>query len=179
MGCDIHPYVEVRKNGLWVKSDVKVPDGRNYWAFGKLANVRNGEGFAGCDTGDAVRPISEPRGLPADTSIRDNNAEYDSPDSVWLGDHSYSWVTLDELLAIDLDATITQRGMVSPEQAKAFRERGEHPDSWCGWTSDTSAVQIEWKVPLRKGAWLLPQIIEAIKGLGEPQDVRLVFGFDS
>src|ERR1700691_1564806 len=90
MGCDIHPYVEVRKNGTWVKADVKVPDGRNYWTFAKLANVRNGFGFAGCDTGDAVVPICEPRGLPADTSIHDEDYDEEAEDGldrVWLGDH--------------------------------------------------------------------------------------------
>ena len=36
--------------------------------FAILAGVRNGYGFAGCDTGDGFRPIAPPRGLPGDVS---------------------------------------------------------------------------------------------------------------
>jgi len=183
MGTDVHPYVEVRVNGQWQKAAVKVPRDRNYQAFAKLADVRNGRGFAGCDTGDAQIPISEPRGLPADTTIRDTSEDvpYESPDYVWLGDHSHSWLTLRELLAVDYNAPVTLRGYVSPEAAKRFREGGGKypPREYCGWTSDTSWEQIEWQLPLYEAAPLLPKILASICSLGEPDDVRLVFGFDS
>jgi len=39
---------------------------RNYNAFAILADVRNGYGFAGCDTGDGFVPISTPKGFPDD-----------------------------------------------------------------------------------------------------------------
>ena len=181
MGCDIHPYAEVRIGGQWKAARIKLPNDRNYWAFGKLANVRNGSGFAGADMGDAVRPIDQPRGLPIDTAIADTGEviEYDDPAYVWLGDHSHSWVLLSELLAIDLDAMVTQRGMVSAEQASEFRKTGNPPDSYCGWTNREDYVKIQWQEPLRESAWLLPKIIAALVPLGKPEDVRLVFGFDS
>lgn len=92
MGCDIHPHVEVRRNGIWEHHDWRAPlvegtynDGsprtnydalfvhplyisRNYNLFAILADVRNGYGFAGVKTGDRYKPISEPRGLPDDAS---------------------------------------------------------------------------------------------------------------
>lgn len=96
MGCDIHSFAEVRKEGKWVKVGKVFPnpyhdperpnsveedgfewnakltdhpyDCRNYDMFAILANVRNGRGFAGCDTGDGFRPIAMPRGMPKDMS---------------------------------------------------------------------------------------------------------------
>jgi hypothetical protein len=182
MGCDIHPYAEVRRNGKWERANVKVPNDRNYVAFGKLANVRNGYGFAGCDMGDAVRPIDEPRGLPIDTSIADTpTLEFEDPGFVWLGDHSQSWLLLSELLAVDYTAAVTLRGMVSPDEYEHWEKykRKYPPRNYCGWCSDPKYKQIEWQEPLMDAAPLLPKIIASICHLGKPEDVRLVFGFDS
>lgn len=43
-------------------------EGRNYDVFAILADVRNGRGFAGFDTGDGFIPYDDPRGLPEDVS---------------------------------------------------------------------------------------------------------------
>lgn len=183
MGCDIHPYVEVRRDGQWVRSGLEVPRDRDYWAFAKLADVRNGLGFAGVDRGDPVTPIAQPRGLPPDTSIHDGdvNAEGDR-EGIWLGDHSHSWVTLAELLAVNYNEPITQRGLVKHRVAENFRKYGYHPREWVGGISGQGAEEyepLEWKLPLYEAAGLLPRIIASICHLGKPDDVRLVFGFDS
>ena len=96
MGCYIHIWAEVKKDGKWAKVgkvfkntyyDQDEPNrvdedgyewnaemtdspyqGRSYNLFSILANVRNGEGFAGCDTGDGFVPIAMPRGLPEDVN---------------------------------------------------------------------------------------------------------------
>lgn len=93
MGCDIHFYVEVKHGERWQHHSVRdryedanqdedgyrpidykryfkdpLYVGRNYDLFAILADVRNGSGFAGCDTGDGYEPISMPRGLPSDAS---------------------------------------------------------------------------------------------------------------
>jgi len=125
--------------------------GRNYVLFGVLADVRNGVGFAGIDTGNAVTPISLPRGFPDDMSegaralLGDNRYDDDGDDSlddIWLGDHSFSWLTLDELLAYDWDHGALRRGVVSLEDFEArVNEHGQslplradsHPyDHWSG-----------------------------------------------
>lgn len=178
MGTDIHPYAEVRVNGKWVKAEVNIPNERNYWAFAVLAGVRNGVGFAGCDTGNEVLPISEPRGLPNDTAIKSNEVDYDDPGAVWLGDHSFSHVLLSELLAIDFEKKITERGFVSKEQAARVAE-GQTPTEWCGGTTNPEYVRAQWERPLRDAAWLIPKMIDVLAPLGEPENVRLVFGFDS
>ena len=105
MGTDIHFYVERRNGKGWVSCDTweddeyepgrkTVPfhqhfyDTRNYDLFAILANVRNGRGFAGTDTGDGFVPLCEPRGLPDDMSAElVKEAEG--------CDHTPSWVTLD------------------------------------------------------------------------------------
>lgn len=149
MGCDIHPVVQVRKGSTWVDAEGwddryghknygprESPDGewdvlsrRNYAVFSVLAGVRN--------RGDVV-PISDPRGLPEGFEI---NEDYSRANGFWMGDHSYSWVTLRELLEYPWE-----------ELPKDEREH-------CGL--------------FRKA------ILPWMETLGAPDDVRVVFGFDS
>ena len=92
MGCDIYFHVEVCNGGRWTFHDWerqhvigKHEDGstkldydelfddplyvgRNYSLFAILADVRNGVGFAGCDTGNRFNPIAQPKGLPGDVT---------------------------------------------------------------------------------------------------------------
>jgi hypothetical protein len=183
MGCDIHLFVETRESASepwrpvrvtiacgWCK-DGSGRDGkpcyfckgtqleggyqdRNYDTFAILANVRNGRGFAGCDTGDGFIPISEPRGLPADLSsalrqLREDSekledeahdAHYEKCKADfgcgWFGDHSHSWLSLRELLACDWSRTTKHRGMVSLGHWIKMREAGKaKPESYCGGAS--------------------------------------------
>lgn len=95
MGCDIHSRAERRENGKWVVIDGLAPfDWRSYGMFGFLAGVRNYS---------AIPPLSEPRGLPDDTP--QSGDDYDD----YLGDHSFSWLSLDELLAFDYDQPVEDR----------------------------------------------------------------------
>lgn len=146
MGCDIHLYVEKRNaSGEWVTADTWHDDedepgrksvylwgpglkclagplysGRNYDLFAVLANVRNGYGVAGCDTGEGFVPIAEPRGVPEDAC-----REYLDEVSHWDGDgHSHSWLTLRELLDFDWLRVSTKRGWVSPYEWAQWRDRG-------------------------------------------------------
>ena len=104
--------------------------GRNYDLFAILADVRNGSGFAGVDTGDGFNPIFEPRGLPEDVSkdykqLVDNYGE---------DGHSHSWVTLEELDSYDWNQITNHRGWVDPIQYKIFKEKGK-PEEWSGGVS--------------------------------------------
>lgn len=95
MGCDIHSFAEVKENGSWkVVEDYRPFQDRNYQLFALLADVRNGSGFAGCDTGNHIEPISIPKGLPKDCSakVQLNSDDWD------IDGHSHSWLTLKELL---------------------------------------------------------------------------------
>ena len=90
MGCDIHAWIEVKRDGTWCSVDL--PDGedglswfRCYACFGGLAGVRGGP------------PIVEPRGLPEDANK--------GPREVWDQDwcHTPTWLTLAELIASERD----------------------------------------------------------------------------
>lgn len=200
MGTDIHLAAEYYQEGRWHLAHIELPCYRNYRAFAILADVRNGYTFAGFDTGDPVIPISYPRGLPDDMSeelraLLDNEDEEDDwqldqedltsildeeeQHHLWLGDHSFSWVTLQELLDYDLDQPVSLRGMVSPEAARLWHENREPPAVVAGYSSQPDWVHLEWTRPLRESASLISDLIDALTPLGDPPHVRLVFGFDN
>lgn len=149
MGCDIHFYVEVKNtNGAWESAhqlqtdedgytSVPYPDrfytGRNYDLFAMLADVRNGRGFAGIDTGDGFKPIDKPRGVPSDASD-----VYKAEVKRWHGDgHSHSYFTLAEMQAYDWQGQKTNtRGVVSAAEYVRWKKSGDvFPQFWCGATS--------------------------------------------
>ena len=85
MGCDIHLYIEKKGVNGWEELPIAeelIPDERDYEVFSFLAGVRgnNGEHFAD-------------RGIPEDSSIPTGD------DDFWLGDHSYTYAYLDEILS--------------------------------------------------------------------------------
>lgn len=84
MGCDIHAYGEIKINNMWhFVSEIEIF--RNYSLFALLANVRNY---------DDIKAISDPKGLPVDTS---EVVKYYY--SLWDGDaHSESYLTEKEYL---------------------------------------------------------------------------------
>jgi hypothetical protein len=178
---------------------------RNYNVFAMLANVRNGVGFAGCDTGDGFAPLAEPRGLPDDTAIHDTeNLEYGDDGYVWLGDHSFSYCTLAEALTYDYERTTKHRGYVTAQEYIAWRALAEKsPRSYSGdvWgpavkkvsvealerliavgapLGDTYAL-VEWQDTYRESAgenWFA--FLDACKSIDpDPTKVRFVYGFDS
>lgn len=180
MGTDIHAAAEVFKQGAWHLSDMVIPVDRNYITFAVLADVRNGYGFGGFDSGDRVEPISEPRGLPQDLSAQLRAClAGEGNRHIWLGDSDLSWLTLRELLAYDLDRPCTRRGMVPPEEAERVRREGGAPRTMAAWVADPTWVKLSWSAPLRQEAWLLVEIIDTLLSLGFPDQVRLVFGFDN
>lgn len=151
MGCDIHPYIEIQKDGVWTFHDWKAPyktgvdeDGdpnydydrlwddpldinRNYNLFAILADVRNGRGFAGIKTGEGFIPISQPKGLPKNVS---KEVKHES-DEYGRDGHSHSYLTVQELLAYNWEQKTKHYGTVDAEQFKIFKKKGK-PDSWAG-----------------------------------------------
>jgi hypothetical protein len=67
---------------------------RDYDLFAILADVRNGYGFGGFGSGEAVEPMSSGRGLPGDISP-------EAKTQACTGDHSATWVSLLEILNYD------------------------------------------------------------------------------
>lgn len=121
MGTDIHGIFQAKKGGKWVDVPSKYEEDRDYFLFAWLAGVRNGVGFAGIHTFNPIKPLSEPRGLPADFEVKDedyhpiaenslrgpSSKHYEEEDRdpnnpdrllLWMGDHSHSWLSSREIL---------------------------------------------------------------------------------
>lgn len=204
MGCDIHSFAEMRSGSSWVRMpDLEPLTRRNYNLFAMLAGVRNGRGFAGCDTGDPFTPICLPRGLPADAS-REVKEEHES----WgLDAHSASWLTLADLLAYPVkDLRNNIRGSMTVSTYKAWQEELKTdpqawPLLWCGSTNaptilesdynpdqaypDHQHIRAQWSktyydcVSYFWGEWL-----EKVKAFSDANNVaydaiRIVFWFDN
>lgn len=144
MGCDIHLLLEKRVGGKWSPAQPKRTgkyskepewpspyNDRHYDLFAILAGVRNNNGFV---------PISEPKGFPEDMS-REYAAEQESD---WLfGDHSFSHLSLAEILDFDWMQTAECGGLVTfPTfvrwaNSRTWAESDEHgtlnhePEDYC------------------------------------------------
>src|SRR6202000_2306471 len=92
MGTDIHTIAQKKINGVWVNLYFRPFDWRGYNVYGFPVNVRNYSG---------VPFLQENRGFPKDFI-------YDE-DEIWLGDHSYGWLSLKELSDFNYDGTVEDR----------------------------------------------------------------------
>jgi hypothetical protein len=157
MGCDIHITAQRRTSEGWedvTGSFAQGPapfDWRSYGMYGFLADVRNYS---------AVPPISPPRGLPDDyTSPLD---EYGGCE---LGDHSFSWLTVEELAAFDYDQPLEDRRVTRQTSA----------NSWDGGrTAEPGGGEQTTYREFLGGAFF--HDLEELKRVGAE---RIVFGFDS
>lgn len=173
MGCDIHSRAQVKtpdgwktvtapifpsdnpelfKDGseYWNKPTVEPFSWRSYGMFAFLANVRNYS---------YVLSISEPRGLPEDMPSYD---PYDS--SFEYGDHSFSWLSLKELLDFDYDAEFKDRRCMSDGSGAADAGPG-------------NGVKTTFRKFLGP---LFFRDLAIISALQFPvESIRVVFGFDN
>lgn len=195
MGTDIHGgFIKVVKDqtgNVVSKQPIKTNWNfdRNYTLFAILAGVRNGYGFAGCYRHEPLQPIAEGRGIPE--FIRDEEF------GCWLGDQSYTHMTVDEILEWKgWSNHLSQGGIVSVEQYEETIAKGKEPESWCGGISGGGVVVVTedeyksgakathvkcfWKSEQPLGEmydWFLEEIERIKNEYGE--DVYLVIGFDN
>lgn len=173
MGCDIHSFAEVRKDGKWdVAGDVFPLDDwyvehykrthshepfrdRNYSVFAFIAGVRNYSD---------VQPLAAPKGKPDDLStIVEDAVENRDADG-----HSHSWLTLAELLNVDYDAPIEDRRITVQTGPNSFN--GGATAKPGGGTSTTLREFLSQR---------FFDHLDVLKTLGDPEDVRVVFWFDN
>lgn len=207
MGTDIHMVVQFRRNGHWGTVGGRRYRTRHYDVFGMLADVRNGSGFAGVDTGNGFTPIATPpRGFPDGFTTDEDDHE-----GVWMGDHSFSWVTLRELLDYTWEKTTEHRGYINVlSQFDTWDKERSCPQSWCGMISGLSVrhltheearalvrgdakpedglhytTQVSWTETYKESAGefyskFIPELVSEAQAMDvSADDVRLVFGFDS
>ena len=191
MGCDIHLFVEVKKDGKWEAIDKfeeedgciyapyeeQIYKGRNYPLFALLANVRNYSD---------VQPIHEPKGFPDDVSdvLKRMSKEWNDD---W---HSHSYLTIRELNEYDWEQPIKESGFVDNKRWKAFVEtlKTETPDymlrfpyaQGIGDSLKQSHTWHEWTVPTKITVGdFIYGVIKKLNAIGEPDDVRIVYAFDN
>jgi|SRR5580692_1271902 hypothetical protein len=175
-------------------------DNRNYDLFGILGNVRNGYGFAGIVTGDPWPPLTDQRGVPSDSTAKpDRDGYYED-----IGDHSFTYMSLEELRGYDWDGTVSKgRGVVKFDVwHKWVNDPNAEPSPFprCGGLTgprveiisevdahrrtdnlhDSLYVETTWSETARHATnnWIgeVVPVLDAIAGCG---DLRLVMGFDS
>jgi dihydrofolate reductase len=198
MGCDIHGVFQKQdsKTKTWEDVESKYEGDRHYQLFAVLAGVRNGYGFAGCPIGDAVKPISEPRGFPRDfvlDAVNDQN--YVCHRGMWMGDHSHSWLTGKQLLKWYTNAcTVTKTGILDREVYEAW-DKKSFPTSYCGGIDGPRIVVVKdtekarkaqpqwthirctWKSSLKDE---LKYFFDEVQRLQTKYgNIRFVFGFDN
>lgn len=185
MGTDIHGVFQRRtKEGKWEDVPSEYAQERHYLLFAWLGNVRNGFGFAGIPTHTVIVSLTDRRGLPKDFEVED-----DEHNGEWMGDHSHSWVSADEVLDAK-PPTVRRTGVVDRSFFESW-DGSSAPSVWCGGisgqrvvvsdpstvTERTTHVRIEWFEDTGESLKYFVDEVRRLKGLhGE---VRFVFGFDS
>lgn len=212
MGTDVHGVFQKKTPDGWVDVEDNFPQERHYALFAWIGDVRNGTGFAGVPTHNRIEPLSSCRGYPegfvveddthqiSSNEIRGRRAEWykeedadeENPDrfKLWMGDHSHSWLSADEILAA-APPRILRTGIISIEQFRNW-DGNSAPDSWCGghWGIDvvlaesasevgdnTTDVRVEWFEDTKES---FAYFIDEVRRLRDLHgEVRFVFGFDS
>lgn len=185
MGTDVHAFFEARTDGGWKRVQSAWEQNRHYFLFSWLADVRNGFGFAGTPTYSPVKPIAAPKGLPDDFKL-----DEDGEGGEYVGDHSFSWLTADEILSAKRPGATWQTGIIPRAE---FDEWDGHtpPKAWSGMISGKGIVVAESPTDVTPESthvrvWFLrpgdelDYFVDEIKRLkDEHGEVRMVFGFDS
>ena len=174
MGCDIHSFAEVRRDGKWERVSGIFPAdeherkyyntdfmdqpfrNRSYDLFGFLAGVRNYS---------AIPPLSAPRGLPDDLS--EGVKEY-TTEELW-DYHSPSWFLLDELLTFNYSQSVEDR--------RYSAQAG--PRSWNnGATAEPGAEEMTtYQKCLPEEYFTSLAVLKDV--VDNPKDTRIVFWFDN
>lgn len=203
MGCDIHIMTEVKvrrkdmPEGVWANADKwsvdpwvfahkddmdieeykaeyleihyddKIYRGRDYALFGLLAGVRD----------DSVTPISPPKGVPIGCS-----PEYmRSVDNYGSDGHSHSYLTLEELEAVNWEERIVKESFILHEAADKIPVRNiiKRENRGGGY------AKVEHYVPLKDffedfytRTLFRLEILRDRYGM-EKDDIRIVFFFDN
>ena len=183
--------------------------GRNYDSFAILANVRNGRGFAGIKTGSGFKPISEPRGLPEDRGLHGKNKDeaYGDHSQSWL--LLSEVLACDRAQTVQQNGVVSDAQYAAWKKQKAggppsysggvsgpgikmlpiaemdlhVKKNKVQPNDDAGFMSNAmNYCEISWSETYAEAAQTLWEFVEhvqaSIPGV-PPDEIRLVFGFDS
>ena len=179
MGADIYGVFQARKNGKWEDIPSEYNEDRDYLLFAWLGNVGNGFRSTGF-----ITPLSDSRGFPDDFHV-----EGESHNIIWMGEHSYSWVSGEEVINAP-SPRVVRHGIVTKEVFEKWDGKSK-PENWKSViygahvnvsTPDTinehtTHVRIEWEEDATDE---LSYFVNEMKRLVEKHgEVRFVFGFAS
>lgn len=206
MGTDVHMVGEYYDKWDEKYNVFPIPDkftGRYYDFFAAIGNIRNGYGFAGCYRHEEIEPISDNRGIPENASSLTKSIYKGNDSDIginWLGDHFFSYVTLEELKEYDWPIVI--KGGVMAYEAYCEWDKVSRPEEYSGGISGQNIITIDeseiektnfednkryyisfkFKEELVRQVFIdeFIQFLSLYKGWrSEDKDVRIVFGFDS
>jgi hypothetical protein len=170
VGTDINLHAEARSGGIWrYCGELNDFEDQNYEFFAIVANVKNP-----IRSTHPFDYIALPRGLPADMSLL-------------FSGHDAGWVTLRELLDFDWDGkTMLRSAVVDPKIAPLFGDGNQRfPKDRItgpyGLADGGPGPRVTWLDTYKEavGAKFLTGLFEALGRFGRPEDVRIVFSFDS
>ena len=207
MGTDIHVVFQKRTPEGWEDVPHNYSEDRHYFLFAWLGDVRNGFGFAGVRTFNRLNPLSSRRGVPEDfvwdgdthpvSSLevfglrrREFHGE-DEPLGIWMGDHSHSWLSADEILNAPSIGTFWCTGVLKIEDFLQWDGKSE-PEHYSGGVMgdgikvapspvDVDEACTHVQVYFTKNQdESVKYFVDEVRRLKELHgDVRMVFGFDS
>jgi hypothetical protein len=177
MGTDIYLHAERRHGSSWEYcGELEALEIRHYEFFAILANVQNP-----IRSTEPFEYITSPRGLPED--ISDDLKK----DSLLASGHNAGWITLRELLKFDWEGkTILRSAVVDPELAPLFGDGNQKfPRDritelyWLA--NDGPGPRVTWVDSYKEavGVRFWDDLVKTLIQLGPPDDVRIVFSFDS
>jgi len=174
---------------------------RNYSLFGQLADVRNYNGYE-----PVAEPRGLPDDLsPELRALFDerHGLDYDTVEEQYgsvPGDHTPSHLSVRELVEYrdkHASSDMVWNGVVSWEEFKKLRERKYvgFPECWCAATSARTitqeeaeqledgtrpAVLVSWRTGYLEGCMSFwGEYLDELSKVGGPDNVRIVFNFDS
>lgn len=171
MGCDIHVFVEYKRQDgdRWSPFGGEVNPGRDYGLFGYLAGVRY----------TTVTPVAADRGMPADAAYRsqDNDRLYVLDDGAKKTD--------DREIHRETAETWVRSGLSCwlDDSNRWVSDPDNHSHSWCTAKELVAALDALIADPARKGEpaeppWhVLVDLLEAFEARG--MQSRIVFWFDN
>jgi hypothetical protein len=177
MGTDIYLHVERRHGSSWEYcGELDALEIRHYEFFAILANVKNP-----IRSTEPFEYIANPRGLPEDMS------EDLKKDSLLPTGHDAGWITLRELLNFDWEGkTILRSAVVDPGLAPLFGDGNQRFPSdriteVYGLANDGPGPRVAWVDSYKEaiGVQFWDDLVKTLIQLGPPDDVRIIFSFDS
>lgn len=198
MGTDIHGVFQRYDGSRWLDIQTEYGFDRHYQLFAVLADVRNGFGFAGHITGQKVEPISAPRGYPKDFDVDNDRHPTSLPSDEgfsWMGEHSFSWLTAEEMMEWYSKAGEVYKVGVLDRRIYESWDKVSIPSEFLTGISgydvrligdteefkaavpDWTHIKCIWKASLKEELAYFFNEVERLRQLHG--QVRFVFGFDS